>query len=83
MVKTISDHTQTDISDREIERLYTLIKNVSYDKIENRVLNGGNEDSLLVSGTFMFGEQRGFVLKPKAGDFDYKEIKSLARNIFK
>lgn len=81
--KTMSDHTQTDISNNEIKRLYTLIKNVSYDKIENKVLNGGSDDSLLVADEFMFGSQRGFVLKPKAGDFDYSEIQSLANSIFR
>jgi len=82
MMGTISENIQTDISDKEIRRLYELVKNVSYDKINNVVLNGGQDDSLITSGSFMFGEQRGFVLKPKAGDFDYSEIQTLAEDIF-
>ena len=82
MMGTVSENIQTDISDKEIRRLYELVKNVSYDKINNVVLNGGQEDSLLTAGSFMFGEQRGFILKPKAGDFDYTEIQELSDNIF-
>ncbi len=82
MLGTISENIQTDISDKEIRRLYQLVKNVSYDKINNRVLNGGQDDSLLTAGSFMFGKQRGFILKPKKGDFDYSEIQKLSENIF-
>ncbi len=82
MLGTISENIQTDISDKEIRRLYELVKNVSYDKIRNEVLSGGQDDSLLAAGSFMFGNQRGFVLKPKKGNFDYSEIKKLSENIF-
>jgi len=79
---TISENVQTDISEKEIRRLYELVKNVSYDKINNVVLNGGQKDSLLEAGSFMFGKQRAFILKPKKGDFDYSEIQELAASIF-
>jgi LCP family protein required for cell wall assembly len=82
MLQTISDNIQTNISDKEIRRFYELVKNVSYDKINNEVLNGGQDNSLLSAGSFMFGKTRGFVLKPKKGDFDYTEIQDLAENIF-
>jgi len=82
MMGTISENIQTDISEKEIRRLYELVKNVSYDKINSVVLNGGQDDSLLEAGSFMFGEQRGFVLKPKKGDFDYSEIQKLSESIF-
>ncbi|MEK7453263.1 MAG: LCP family protein [Patescibacteria group bacterium] len=80
--KTVSGNTQTNISNYEIERLYTLIKNISYDKIKNVVLNGGSKDAILITDTFSFGDQKGFILKPRAGDFDYSEIQYLAESIF-
>ncbi|MBI3671600.1 LCP family protein [Candidatus Azambacteria bacterium] len=82
LYSAVAASLQTDISDREIKSLYSLIKNISYDKIVNKVLNGGSSDSLLVSGTFSFGGQGGFILKPKAGDFDYSEIQYLTSSIF-
>lgn len=82
MANTLSSHIQTDISEYDMISLYSILKNVSYDKIIHKTLAGRTEDSSLISGSFTFNGQNGFILKPKAGDFDYSEIKKIAENIF-
>lgn len=81
MANTLSSHMQTDISEYDMISLYGILKNVSYDKIIHKTLTN-SEDSPIISGSFKFNEQNGFILKPKAGDFDYSEIKKIAENIF-
>lgn len=81
IASTLSSHIQTDISEDDTTKLYAILKNVSYDKIIHKTL-AKSEDSSLVSGSFNFNGQNGFVLKPKAGDFDYMEIQQIAENIF-
>ncbi len=80
--KATKDNIQTNIAENEIKSFFEVLRNISYDNVISKSLDAGKKDSLLIADTFMFGSQRGFVLKPKAGDFDYSEIKTLAENIF-
>lgn len=81
MANMLSSHIQTDVSENDMINLYGILKNVSYDKIIHKTL-AKSEDSPLISGSFNFNGQNGFILKPKAGDFDYTEIQQIANNIF-
>ncbi len=80
--KATKDNIQTNIAENEIKSFFEILRNISYDNVISKSLNAGKKDSLLISDTFMFGSQRGFVLKPRIGDFDYSEIQTLAENIF-
>jgi len=80
--KDATGHIQTDITESEIKSFYDIIKDVGYDKITSRVIDATSQNALLEAGTFMFGDEKGFILKPKAGEYDYSEIQILANNIF-
>lgn len=82
--RTVRADTQTDLDEANLKRLYDIAKNVSYDNVVHKVVDGDpkKQDSLLHGGTIKLGEQEAFVLIPKKGEFDYNDIQTLARNIF-
>ena len=75
---------QTDLDESNLKRLYDIAKNVSYDNVIHKVVDGDSKDldAMLKSKTVELSGQPAFVLVPKAGQFDYSEIQTLARNIF-
>lgn len=82
--KTARDSMQTDLDENNLKRLYDIAKNVSYDNVIHKVVDGNPKDpnALLKSGSVELGGKQAFVLVPKKGEFDYSDIQTLARNIF-
>jgi len=82
--RTAKAHIQTDLDEDAIKRLYDIAKNISYDKVIHKVVDGDptNPEALLTSKTIQLGENIAFVLVPKAGEFDYSDIQVLSENIF-
>jgi len=84
LYREAADNLQTDLTANDIRRLYDIAKNISYDKVIQKVVDGDPKkpDSLLTSKTITLGGKPAFVLVPKKGMFDYSEIQILAENIF-
>ncbi len=84
LYREVSSSIQTDLSTNDIRRLYDIAKNISYDKVIQKVVDGDPKktDSLLKSDTAILGGKEAFVLVPKRGKFDYTDIKNLVENIF-
>jgi LCP family protein required for cell wall assembly len=84
LYRTITAHTQTDITEKEVKRFYDIAQNISYDTVVHTVIDGNPKDasSLLTSKTIELGGMPAFVLVPKTGDFDYYSITETAENIF-
>ena len=98
LYREAENNLQTDLTANDIRRLYDIAKNISYDKVIQKVANGhprtekaeqssydGDQkkpDSLLESKTISLDGKPAFVLVPKKGMFDYSAIQELAENIF-
>jgi len=84
LYREVASNLQTDLTINDIRQLYDIAKNISYDKVTQKVVDGDPKklDSLLTNKTITLGGKSAFVLVPKAGDFDYSEIQELAENIF-
>ncbi|MEK7066921.1 MAG: LCP family protein [Patescibacteria group bacterium] len=82
--KTTRDSMQTDLDESNLKRLYDIAKNISYDNVIHKVVDGNPKDqnALLESKTIELGGKPAFVLVPKKSNYDYSEIQALARNIF-
>lgn len=82
--RTTRDNMQTDLDESNLKRLYDIAKNISYDNVIHKVIDGDARDSnaLLKSESVELGSKQAFVLVPKKGEFDYSDIQTLARNIF-
>lgn len=79
--KTAKDHFQTNLSLLNIKSFWKTAKNFSLEKINFRVLDA--ETGLLVPGHTLLGNERAYILKPKAGINNYEEIKSFVKTLFK
>lgn len=84
LYREVSRNLQTDLTIGDLRRLYAIAKNISYDNVIHKVIDGDMKkpDSLLKSDTIQLSGKEAFVLVPKAGKFDYTDIKNLAENIF-
>lgn len=84
LYKEVSRNLQTDLTISDLRRLYAIAKNISYDNVIQKVIDGDpkKSDSLLKSDTIQLGEKEAFVLVPKKGRFDYSDVKELANKIF-
>lgn len=82
--RTLATHIRTDMDEAAITRFYDIAKEIHYDKVIQKVVDGdpNDQNSLLKSKTFALGGDPAFVLVPKTGDFDYYSIKEMAENIF-
>jgi LCP family protein required for cell wall assembly len=76
IIGILGDHVKTDISLSEVERFVELWKNVDSTKIFSKVLDD-SADGPLVSHS---GDERGFILLPRTGDFS--EVQEIAHSIF-
>jgi len=84
LYREAASNLQTDLTISDIRRLYSIAKNISYDNVIQKVVDGDPKklDSLLTSKTIALGGKPAFVLVPKKGMFDYSAIQELAENIF-
>ena len=84
LYREAASNLQTDLTISDIRRLYSIAKNISYDNVIQKVVDGDPKkpDSLLTSKTVTLGSKPAFVLVPKKGMFDYSAIQELAENIF-
>ncbi|MBA7496081.1 Polyisoprenyl-teichoic acid--peptidoglycan teichoic acid transferase TagU [subsurface metagenome] len=77
LIKIIGDHFRTDLTFKEIERLIEIVKDVKADTVITKVL-----DSSLKGGLVSSRINGMFILKPRAGLGNYKDIQAIAHNIF-
>src|SRR3989338_4163738 len=84
LYREAASNLQTDLTINDIRQLYDIAKNISYDNVIQKVVDGDPKklDSLLTNKTITLSGKSAFVLVPKAGDFDYSEIQILAEKIF-
>ncbi len=75
MVSALSDNLRTDFTVNEMKALISLAKDVSSDKIINKVLSNAPD-----SGLYEDSSTGTYYLKPKGGNFD--EIRRIAHEIF-
>ena len=70
--KTINSHTYTNIGLEDIKYAWNLVKKTNLDEIKFNTL--GQE--FLISDEIMLGNEKAYVLKPKAGLDNYQEIRN-------
>lgn len=71
---TLGEHVRTDLQISEMERLFTLLKDIDTSKINSKVLDSG-ADSPLTSIS-----DGGYYLVPKTGN--YRELQAIAHELF-
>jgi anionic cell wall polymer biosynthesis LytR-Cps2A-Psr (LCP) family protein len=72
---------KTNIGLGEIKTMAGLAKNFPEANINYFLIDAGKEDSLLVYGKTILGKNVASVLWPKAGKFDYSEIREEVRRL--
>ena len=72
---------KTNIGFGEIKTMASLAKWVPEKNIHYLLLDAGRQDSLLIHGKTILGKNAASVLWPKAGKFDYSEIKEEIRKL--
>lgn len=77
ILQILGDHLRTDLQPNEMERLFSIIKDISGDKITNKVLDNSS-GGLLTSNT----ELGGYYLVPKAGIGNFKDIQAMVHQFF-
>ncbi len=77
ILQILGDHLRTDIQTWEMEKIFTIIKDINSDNIVNKVIDNSS-DGLLTSGAI----EGGYYLIPKAGIGNYSQIQKLAHEIF-
>ena len=98
LYREAENNLQTDLTANDIRRLYDIAKNISYDKVIQKVANAHprteragqsspdgarrKQEWGLESKTISLDGKPAFVLVPKKGMFDYSAIQELAENIF-
>ncbi len=78
----LGDNIRTNIASEEIGEFLQLAKKLDTQNINNVVLDAWNKDSLLKVSHVTFQNARSFVLVPRLGEGNYREIQHLAQNIF-
>lgn len=74
IAKIIGDKLKTDLQVWEAERLFSITKDVTKEKIITKVIDNGP------GGPLVSSSEGGYYLKPKDGN--YQELKQIAKNIF-
>ena len=69
--KTLQNHSQTNIGLTDLRYAWNLAKNTSLDEIKFATV----DTELLISGEMVLGNEKAYILKPKAGLDNYSEIK--------
>jgi polyisoprenyl-teichoic acid--peptidoglycan teichoic acid transferase len=75
---SLGNHLKTDISINELPRAITLFKGVDTSKIKNRVFDNSPEGLLEDDSS----SGAGYILIPRAGMYNFKELAAVAKNIF-
>lgn len=74
LAKIVGDHVKTDLQIWEIERFFSLTKDIAKEKVITKVLDNGT------GGPLVSSSDGGYYLKPR--DDSYQELKQIAKNIF-
>lgn len=73
--KTVNSHTYSNIDLDDIKYAWNLVKKTNLDEIKFFTLSNLPENQLLVSEETMLGNEKAYILRPKAGLENYQEIK--------
>jgi len=75
LYQALQDHFNTDLKFNEIMRLMEIGENMKGEEmIFDRIT--AEKDGLLVPDTVIWGGQKAYILKPRAGDENYEEIRA-------
>lgn len=77
--RILSTHFETNLTKEEGARILELFQNLKRDDIVYEVIDPST--NLITSGSVNFGKANAFVLWPKAGQFDYSEIKNFVSDL--
>lgn len=77
IIKILGDHVRTDLKVNEMERVFSIVKNINDTDIISKVIDNST-DGPLVSGQV----EGGYYLTPRAGIGNYKDIQTIAHSIF-
>nr|MDA3815573.1 LCP family protein [Patescibacteria group bacterium] len=80
IMDTLGENLKTNVQLDEIASFLNLSKNINIYQTTNKVLDAWSENSLLAVSHVELGGIRAFILIPRINN--YKEIQSLAKNIF-
>ncbi len=79
LFNTVKDHFQTNLSIDNIKEFWKSAKNIDLEKISFKILSP--ETGLVIPGHTILGGQRAYILKPKAGLNNYKQIQEYINNL--
>lgn len=74
---------KTNVSLKDLKNILSLAKNLKEKKVKYLILEAGKKDSLLLYGKTILGGKIASVLWPKAGKFNYSEIKMKIKKLLK
>ena len=78
--QTLITHFKTNLSLENIKNFWEITKEIDLEKIEFKVLDPTT--GLLVPGHTILGNQRAYILRPKAGLNNYSEIKNFIKKLY-
>jgi LCP family protein required for cell wall assembly len=78
--KSFGNHIYTNINITDIKYVWNLANKTNLDTIGFNTLNT-TENQLLVNGETILNKEKAFILKPKTGLDNYKEIKEYIKNL--
>ncbi len=81
LLDTLGGHIKTDIQPAELSKIAALAKDIDTSKTPTKVLDTESPDSLLVGGTNII-DGAGYIEVPKLGNFAYRDIQDMVKNIF-
>ena len=81
LLDTLGGHIKTDIQPAELSKIAALAKDIDPGKTPTKVLDTESKDSLLVGGTNII-DGAGYIEVPKLGNFAYRDIQDMVKNIF-
>ena len=77
--QTLISHFKTNLTLKNIKNFWEITKEIDLEKIEFKVLDPTT--GLLVPGHTILGNQRAYILRPKAGLNNYSEIKNFIKTL--
>lgn len=80
VLRDVDEHLETNLELWEIARLLELAGDISTDSIVHKVVDDSPEGLVM---TTTYAPTGASVVVPRAGDYDYSEIRKLAKTIFK
>lgn len=79
--RTVKNHFQTNLSLGNIKAFWQMAKNIDLEKIDFKVLD--STTNLVIPGHMILGNERAYILKPKAGLNNYGEIRNFVKTLLK